>query len=212
MDIQQKVQILKSVPLFKELSEKTATIIAQVAIEQNLPPKTTFIEQDDMSEIAYFICSGGARVYRVTEDGEEVNLAVVGLGEVVGEMALLDSTPRSANVQTIQNTKVLMLTKESFSKILAQNPEVAFNLLCILSKRVREANQHLEDILSKKLFDRTWKMLQTLSKYFPHNTITLSQEELAAIVGATRARITETLNNLQDEGKITISHRKIHVL
>lgn len=212
MDIAKKIQIIGSVSLFQNLTKEQIEVIAQVSIEQILPPHTVFIEQESQSNVAYIICTGGARVYRITEQGEDVNIAVIGSGDVVGEMALLDNAPRSANVETLQNTQLLMLTQESFSKILKEHPEVAFSLLSTLSKRVRETNQHIEDILYKNLFDRTWKMIQTLAKYFPNNTITLSQEELAAIVGATRARITETLNELQKQGKITTSHRQIHVL
>lgn len=211
MDINQKIQFIQQIELFKDLPTPKIQIIAEATVEQNIPAKTVLIEQEDYSDLAYFICKGGVRIFRVTDDGENVNLAVAGPGEIIGEMSLLDEEPRSACVETIQNSKMLVLTRSAFLKIISEDSEVAINLLKILSKKVRETNQHIEDILSKSLTERTWKVLESLSNYFPNKTINLSQEELSGIVGATRARITETLNLLQKQGKITLSHRQIHI-
>lgn len=160
---------------------------------------------------AYFIIAGSAKIYRITEEGEIVTFAVLGPNEVVGEMSLIDDMPRSACVETIKDTQVLILTKKEFHTILNTHPSVAIALLKVLSKRVRETNQQIENILSKNLNDRTWKVLESLAKYFPNKTINLSQEELANIIGATRARVTEVLNNLQKNNKIALSHKQIMI-
>lgn len=211
MDQIKKAEIINKFALFKDLSPAELSVIAQATSEQTLPEHTIFIEQEAVSDVAYFICSGGARVYRVTEQGEEVTLAMVGVGDIVGEMSILDDEPRSACVETIHNTKVLILTRSAFNKILIDYPEVAISLLKTMSKRMRETNEHVEDILSKNLSERTWKILQNLANYFPNKDITLSQEELAGIIGATRARVTEILNSLQKQGKIRLAHRQIRI-
>ena len=206
-----KREKLKQFPLFKDLSPREIEIISQVVKEEILPAHTNIIEQDGQSNLAYFIQEGGTKVYRISEDGEEVNLAVLGEGEVVGEMALIDDEPRSANVDTIQETKVFILSRTDFNRILISNPEVAISLLKTFAKRVRNTNEHVEDILSRNLGERTWKVLLSLANYFPNKDINLSQEELAGIIGATRARVTEVLNDLQTQGKIILSHRNIHL-
>lgn len=211
MQIEDKVKIIQSSSLFKNLSLDQIKVIAQTVYEQSLPANTIFIEQEDNSNAAYFIVEGGAKIYRITESGELVTFSVLGPNEVVGEMSLIDDEPRSACVETIKDTKVLILAKDDFRKILAKYPNVAIALLRILSKRVRETNRHIEDILSKNLNDRTWKILENLARYFPDKTISLSQEELAGIIGATRARVTEVLNNLQKKGKLILSHKQIHI-
>lgn len=211
MNILEKVQLLKTLPLFQNLSQQELEVIASASTEQTIPSGTTFIEQEDESNSAYVIYKGSAKVFRVTNEGEQINVAVIGPGEVVGELALLDNSPRSACVQALQEVKLLTITKNKFSKILHDYPETAVSLLCTLADRVRTSNQLLEDVLSKNLYDRTWKTLQSLSRYFPNNTISLSHEELSCIIGATRSRVTEILNELQSENKISLSHRQIHL-
>jgi Mn-dependent DtxR family transcriptional regulator len=66
-------------------------------------------------------------------------------------------------------------------------------------------------MISKNLTDRTLNTLKTLANYFSNNDITLSQEQIASIIGATRARVTESLNTLEERGTITLSHKKIHL-
>lgn len=170
------------------------------------------IEQDDVPDSTYIIISGSVKVYRLLESGEQISLAILGSDEIIGELSLINDEPRSAYVEAINETQVLELKKQDFLNILLENPQTAINLLKTLSKRVRETNQKLEDIVSQNLYVRTWKTLQTLSNHFPSRNITLSQEELAEIIGATRARVTEVLNQLQNDGKITLSHRHIQII
>ena len=212
MNIEEKVKKLKAFPLFGNLLNGDLVVIAKEINVQTIPQNTTFINQEDISNIVYFIVNGAIRIYKLTEDGEEINISLGGPGTVVGEMALIDEVPRSANVQALQNTEVFVLTGEDFKKILNKFPEVAINLLKVFSQRLRENNAHVEEILSQTLTERTWKTLCALKKLFPNNEINLSQEELSFIIGATRARITEALNTLKDEGKISLSHREIHLL
>ncbi len=212
MEAKKKVAILKGFDLFDELSISQIRLIADYVTEKEFEPNTIFIEQEADANVAYFIYEGSAKVYRITPEGEEINLSIIGAQEVVGEMALLDHGSRSANVESIQRIKTLALSGEEFKKILKEKPEIAFNLLLILSKRVRKLSEFVEEIVSQKLPQRTWHVLVLLSKYFPNSEITLSQEELAQIIGATRARVTEILDNLESQGKIELSHKKVKIL
>lgn len=212
MDSRQKIQILKRVPLFDQLDDHDISILAAVLKEINYPSGEVFIEQDDtQNPSAYIIVEGGAKIYRVTDEGEIINLATLGPGELVGEMTLLDDAPRSAYVETIKESKLLSLSRGQFRNILNNHPKAAINLLKTMATRVRVTNERLEDLVSKNLKERTWKVLQTLSSYFSNKDINLSQEELSGIIGATRARVTEVLNQLQKDGKITLSHKHIHI-
>lgn len=171
--------------------------------------KTIFINQGETSNAIYLINSGSARIYRVTEDGEEVTLAVAGVGDVIGEMALLSAVPRSAYVQALTDITVFSLSGADFIKILREYPEIAITLLSSLAHKVRKADQQVEDVLTKKLIERTWLTLQMLSRYFENGEIRLSHEELSAIIGATRSKVSNALAVLEKEDKIEINHRKI---
>ena len=211
MDIEKKLEILKTFELFGQLEEKDLKHIAQVVQQKTFAPKFILMEQEEDADFAYFIYKGGVRVYRTTEEGEEITLNILGPGEVVGELGLIDTSTRSATVETIQETSTLVVSGGDFKALLSKNPTITFHLLLILSARIRKLSSSMEDVMSKKLDERTWNALELLSKYFPNKEILLSQEELAQIIGATRARITEVLNKFADEGKLEIFHKKIQI-
>ena len=212
MDLSQKIQVIKNLSLFADLEDKQLANIARLVLVKHITEHTVFIDQLSDSEAVYFITEGSVRVFRSTKDGQEVNLAILGPGEIVGEMALIDHEPRSASVSAIQNTTLLYLTALNFSEILKKYPEIATRLLATLSRKIRSLDNYLEEITTTNILERTEKTLKVLKQYFAHGEITLSHEELALIIGATRARVTEALDSLSSENKIRLNQRSIIIL
>lgn len=184
-------------------------IIKKFGIEKVLPPKTVFISQGDTSSNLFYLVSGSVQIYRTSLDGKIVTLSILGPRELIGEMSFLEGQERSASAQTLTETKVFVITKETFEKILFSNPEITLELLKDLSKRLRKTDEKLEEIISTSLEEKILKVITTLSKFFLDGKITLSHEELADLIGATRARVTEVLDKLQQKGKIKLSFRQI---
>ncbi len=212
MDINERIAELRKVAVFTLLTDQQLEIITQNISTQEIKNNTAFIEQDAITDTAYLIISGAVKVYRISEDGEEIILDTKGPGEIVGEMALLDGKPRSAFVETIRDSTFYTLHKEKFLEIINKNPQISINIIKHLVLQIREFNQRMEDTTSKNLCDRTFNTIKTLASYYQNNDVELSQEQLASIVGATRARVTECLNNLEKSGKIILSHKKIHLV
>lgn len=212
MDFEEKIKVLRNFPVFKVIPINEVRAVAFAAKEAKIPAKTIIISQGDPADAIYLVAKGSARVYKITEDGEEITLSIAGPGDVIGEMALVDRAPRSAYVQTLTETLIFTLKGTDFVKIMHEYPEIAIILLSSLSNKIRRADARAEDIQTKKLLERTWSTLQLLSKYFEGGQITVSHEELAQIVGATRSKITVALSELEKEGKISLSHRKIKLL
>ena len=211
MTFEERIKALKNIPIFKVLPISEVKAVAFSAYEKDFPAKHPLIKEGEKSNLLYFILEGSLRVYKVSQEGEEINLNICGTGDIVGEMAIIDKIPRSASVETLQATKALILKGEDFIKILRVYPEIAIVMLSELNKRIRNIDQNVEDILTKNLRERTWKTLLTLSNYFPKRKVLMSHEELASIVGATRARITEILDLLEKENKIILDHKKIQI-
>ncbi|MCL5113692.1 MAG: Crp/Fnr family transcriptional regulator [Patescibacteria group bacterium] len=212
MNDQEKVKKLKAFGIFNELSEKELLSVSKFIHHKILPPKTIFISQDSKPDVIYLLYKGLARAFRDTDEGKDISLSVIGQGEIIGEMGVIEDLPRSASVETIKETEVFLLTKENFINLLKTHPKASINLLKSLSKRLRNLTERVEGVVAKSMEDRTLEALQILSKFFLKKEILLSHEELATIVGATRARVTEVLDNLKNKGKIELHHRKIKLL
>jgi ATP:ADP antiporter, AAA family len=130
----EKVLILRGVSLFADVSEDFLSEVAFHLQEVDHPSGQTFIWRGDPGNALYIIATGRVRVH----EGETV-YATLGAREVVGELALLDSEPRTADVTTLEPTKLLRLPQDVFFELLGSNPEMMRGILKIVTQRLRGA-------------------------------------------------------------------------
>lgn len=211
MTIQEKVAILRSYTLFAALTEAELEDVARHAEEKVYLARKIIMRQHEPSSSVYVIYKGLMKSYVITEEGKIVPMRTIGAMDIVGEVEVIDNHLPTVTIETLQETHALLLTKE-YCKTLLKKPSFTLSLLNIVAWKLRNANKREEKQVSLSLKERTWDILQTLSQHFPNKEISLSQEELALLVGATRARITEILNGLGKQKLIALSHRKIRVL
>ena len=120
---------LARVDLFRGLDKKDLRLLAASCQERKYSAGSTLMKQGDTGVGLYVITSGKVRVTRASSpDRAEEELDVVGVGSVLGEMALLDDLPRSATVTTLQS-----------------HPDIAIRLLAVLSRRLRKAENRSPD-------------------------------------------------------------------
>jgi len=160
----------------------------------------------------YFIYQGLVKVYLINREGKYIPVKVTGEKDFVGDLGAVDDGPVPATVEAIQETHALAISKDDFKQVIHSYPQFAINLIDLWAKKVRIINEQRENSYSLPLKERVLSALQTLAPHFTNDEITLTQEELANIVGATRARVTEVLNELQTEKYIQLANRKIIVL
>lgn len=129
---------LSEVPLLSNCSQRELQRVAKVTDEVIVPAGTTLIEQGQLGREAFVIVDGTAAVRR---NGRKV--AVVGPGECVGEMSLLDRQPRSASVVAMEEMTVLVIPSRSFSALLDDTPSLTRKLLQNLATRVRDMDSRL---------------------------------------------------------------------
>jgi len=131
--------ILAHVDLFSTLNKKELQELTKSCQERSYPAGTTILSQGDTGVGLYVLKSGKVRVVQANNpDRAETELAVVGPGDVLGEMALLDDLPRSASVVAIEDVTALLLPIWEFRSILRSHPDIALKLLAVLSRRLRK--------------------------------------------------------------------------
>lgn len=130
---------LARVDLFSTLNKKELQELTKSCQERSYPAGTTILSQGDTGVGLYVLKSGKVRVVQSNNpDRAETELAVVGPGDVLGEMALLDDLPRSASVVAIDDVTALLLPIWEFRSILRSHPDIALKLLAVLSRRLRK--------------------------------------------------------------------------
>lgn len=210
----ERVNLLKKCYLFTSLADQDLLLIAHQATHKTIPKGTLFMEEGKMPNNMYVIISGLVKVFHVTPDGKEIILALRSHEDVVGEFELLDETiqPRSVSIQAMEETQALVLSTTVVLSIADRYPSIFLSLARYILKVLRKKNARIEQLVAQSLPERTLAVLKRLQKYFPNNEITLSHEDIASLVHATRPRITEALNSLAKDDKIQLSHKSIRIV
>ena len=207
----QETEILKNVPLFAGLGEDALTLLAGRLRRRRMPPGTPVVYKGDPAGSLYLIASGRVKVHQATASGDEVILEVLGPGDFFGEMSLLDGQPRSADVSTLQATELLLLEGEALHQTVTEQPAVAWTLLRILSQRVREMDDRAEMLMTRDVAGRVADQLLRLAKSqgtaLPDGKsirldVSLTQSDIAALIGATRERVSRALTAFRKSGAI----------
>lgn len=202
--------------LFEALSEGQYAQVMAIATQRQVKKGEVLFWAGDPGEAMYIIVDGVLQVYTSSSDGREKILAILGPGDFVGEMSLLDFQPRSATAKALEPTALLVIDRVQFSQLLEENCGIAKTLLETLSRRLREANAQLEDFIFRDVQDRLVAVLLKLSIEYGSPVkdgikigIKLTHQELANYVGASRESITRSLLALQDAGYVRFSHRYV---
>ena len=138
-----RILLLREVPMFSRLSPEDLEQIAEFAQEQLFPANSIICREGDPGDSLFLIVHGNVNVIKETESGDQTVLAVRKDGEFVGEMAILESSMRSATLQAGGDVRMLVLAGDSFRAILRDRPEVAISVLQHMSRRVRELNERV---------------------------------------------------------------------
>jgi len=215
----QITQALRRVPLFASLAPEQLAHLARVARRRRYDRDEVIFYQGDPGDTFYVILSGQVKVSVSSPEGQEAILVMLDAGESFGELALLDDQPRSATIQANVPTEVIALRKDDFRRLIRQSPEIAIALLQVLTKRLRDTDQLVEDAAFLNVADRLAKKLLALAeahgREMPHGielTIQLTQQELAAMIGATRESVNKQLGAFRDRGILAIDRRRITIL
>jgi hypothetical protein len=140
VSILERILLLREIPIFADLSPEDLQLVAETAQEAWYPQDTILFRQGEEGNLMLVIVEGELDVLHRVNDSEEV-LVRRGPGDFVGEMAVIESAPRSATLRTCSDVRVLAIDGETFKGILRERPDVSFAVLRNLSRRLREMTE-----------------------------------------------------------------------
>jgi CRP/FNR family cyclic AMP-dependent transcriptional regulator len=209
--------ILRTLPFLKDLDaaylESTIPLFQKRKVKKG---SIIFFEGDEGEEF-YIIESGLVKIYSF-DGAKTVILAFIREGNYFGEMALIKpGLLRSATAETLEATALYVLRRRDFEQLLAKNNKMALQMLWFTMERLRKANEQIQDLTFLNARERILKILLRLSK--EHGTLLpsgekrinlkLTHQQIADLVGAARETASKILQELQEEGLITVDQRKI---
>jgi len=132
----EKVLFLKSIDLFSQIPGEDLAQVALIAVEEPRESGEIIFSEGEPGDAFYLVLDGKVRMHH-----QEKMVAELGERECFGEMALLDSAPRSATVTTVDDTNLLKIARDEFHEILTEKPEIALGIIKVLSRRLRTASR-----------------------------------------------------------------------
>ena len=213
-----KLSLLQSVPIFSELSPSDLNKIAERMIRRAYTKGQMILLEDDLGQTFFVIAEGSVKITRLSDDGREVILAMLGESDFFGEMSLLDGAGRSANVVALEASEVLTLARNDFLDILQQYPKISISLLEELTQRIRKSDQQIESLSLSDVEQRigitlirlaeelgTIKQGNVKIKNLPY------QQDIANMAGTSRETVSRTFKLLEEKGLVTREGRKLTI-
>ena len=202
-------EVLKKVGLFEGMSDRELDMLLQLTTTKKLKKRAYLCRKGDPGNALFAVLEGRLKATGEGRDGKEVVFSVMDPGEVIGEIALFDQQPRSATVQAVEDVTVLTLHRRDLIPFLERNPKIAIRLAAVLSKRIRNLTELMEDTVFLGLPSRLAKKLLALSARYGKQTpeglkidLKLPQHELGELVGTSRESINKTLRAWGEEGLV----------
>ena len=212
-------EYLRSVSIFSDLSDVELVSISKKMIPYSYS-KGEFIVMEEMEgKQCYFITHGSVKITRSSKEGREVILAILTAGEFFGEMSLLDGETRSANVLTLEETKVLALNRNDFMATLEEYPRISIQLLKELTIRLRKSDLQIASLTLSDAEKRIGLCILRLAgeqgtirqghvkiKKFPF------QHDIANMAGTSRETVSRTLVLFEQNGLIQREGRQLTIV
>ena len=207
---------LKHVPLFQHLSDEDKVRLAGSIKLQSLKKGEILFNKGGAGDALYIIKKGKIKIFLSSHAGDEVLLAIFSEADFFGEMALLDGMPRSADAIAIEPTELLLLNRNDFISFLNHNSNAVQAVLQSLSQRLRRTDDILEDTCFLQISERFAKKLVELAMQHGRREgdvifidLSLTQKDMASMVGATRESINKELRTLREKGLVSIQENMI---
>ena len=200
---------LQNVPIFSDLSSSDLKKISDKMVSRFYEKGKMILLEESQGETFFIILSGVVKVTRLSDDGREVILAILGESDFFGEMSLLDGEGRSANIVATENSEVVTLSRSDFLDCLEKYPKIAIALLEELAIRLRKSDQHIESLSLSDSEQRIGVTLIRLAEELgtiKRGNVMLKglpyQQDIANMAGTSRETVSRVMKTFEDRNLI----------
>lgn len=212
-------ELIRDVPLLARLREADLRALASHGRVHSYASGAVMFQEGGPGDSLHIVVEGNVRIAVTSPSGVEAIVAMLGPGEFVGDLALLDGLPRSASAIASQATKTLVVTRTDFTQWLSDRPRAALALLEAISLRIRRTDEQLADLsfldlpprLAKRLLKLAAAQRQAEAKGVTGLRVRITQSELASMLGVSRESVNKTLNRFAQQGWVSLGRGSVTV-
>jgi CRP/FNR family transcriptional regulator, dissimilatory nitrate respiration regulator len=205
---------ISSIPLFNGLSKAQHSELAEIAAEKRFTRSQTIFSEGDEGEGFYIVISGRVKIFKMSPDGREQILHILGPGELFGEVPVFAGARFPANAQTMEESMVFYFSRNALVSLIEKNPSIAMGMLSVLSRRLRMFASLIDDLSLKEVPGRLASYLLYLSRKEKGSEdieLDITKGQLASILGTIPETLSRILAKMSAQGIIESDGPRIRI-
>ncbi len=208
------VEDIAAVPLFNGLRLEHLEKLVMISTDQEVSRGQTIFSEGDDGNGLYIVQSGKIKIFKLSLEGKEQILHVLGAGEPFGEVALFTGQSFPAYAMALEKSRIFYFPRETFFDLIQSEPAVSMNMLAVLSMRLKKFANMIESLSLKEVPGRLATHLLLLSDQQEGTaelTLTITKAQLASLLGTIPETLSRILAKMNKEGYITLDGSNIRL-
>jgi CRP-like cAMP-binding protein len=200
---------IKAIPYFSGLSDADLTSISRHVFEKRAERGEILYFEGEPAEVLYFVLQGVVKVFKTSADGKEQIFSIIRPGDSFNDVPVISGGVNLASAGAMSTVTLNGIQKKELETIIREHPQVALNIIDVLSRRVEELMTLVEDFSFRRVSGRVAKILLEYGGKENGEKPRLTQQEIAAMIGTAREMVGRSLKSLEEEGAIRIERNRI---
>jgi CRP/FNR family cyclic AMP-dependent transcriptional regulator len=215
----EKNEILKLVPLFRELTPDELERIWGIAILRNYRKKNVIFTEGSEKEAVFFVRDGLIKAYKTDENGHEHIVSFLKSGDMFPHTSFFNQNPYPATAEALMDSQLLAIPVLSFEHLMMDTPAIAIKVMRVMGEKIKELQEKLQEITGHDMQYRGLLFLLKLAKNngtikngAVHINVPLTHQEFANTIGTTRETVNRLINQLRKDGILETSRNGFVIL
>ncbi len=206
---------LSNCPLFSGLPEDQIIKLEHIAQKKSVKQGKVIFFENDPGDGFYIVISGQVKVYKIALTGKEQILHIIDASKPFGEAAVFQGRSFPANAEALSDSELLYFPKERFLELITEHPQLALNMLGLLSARLRKFTRQIEDLSLREVPQRLANyIIYLVENQKNEETVNLqiSKGQLASLLGTAPETLSRILTKFVNDGILKVSNRVIEIV
>lgn len=216
--MKEKIEALRQVPLFRDLTHEELERIWDIAIQRSYHKRTAIFTEGSDKEAVFFIQDGLVKTFKTDENGHEHIVSFLRTGDMFPHTGFFNQNPYPATAEAILDTHLLAIPVHSFEQLITNNPVITIKVMRVMSEKIKELQEKLQEITGHDVQDRGVSFLLKLAENYGtvkdgsvHVEVPMTNQEFANTIGTTRETVNRLINQLRKEGMLE-PHRNGYII
>ncbi len=210
------MSVVKEIPFFSLLTEEELNLIDEIASEREFKKGEYIFFEGEAGDKFFIIKDGQVKLTKMIKNGDEQILNIFSNNDIIAEIVAFDKGNYPASAITMTDTQVIVFDQSELENLILKHPTIGVKLLREMSGRLRRAQQNVRDLALKDSSARVAGLLIFLAEKYGKKKkdkvvldISLTQQELASMIGSSRETVSRVLGKFESEDLIKTSRKKI---